>query len=186
MSITKKFLEELGLTAEQVSSVFSERGKEITTDKEELDKFKADLKEKDSSIADLNEKIKTFDGTDATLKDLQSKVADYEKVETERKEKEQQAQINADFKNRFTNVLGEQKFKNIDSENGRFGAFKEALSKEEYKGKGDSDIFAEITKDMDCFVNPQQAQITMPSGGGSPQGATDLTRAREIMGLSSK
>ena len=61
-------------------------------------------------------------------------------------------------------VVGENKFKHADIENGRFNAFKESLAKDEFKGKGDSDIFAEITKEMDCFENPQQQKITMPGG----------------------
>lgn len=38
-----------------------------------------------------------------------------------------------------------------------------ALTDEQFKGKGDSDIFGSIVKPED-LVNPQQATITMPGG----------------------
>ena len=164
MGFTKKEMEEQGFTAEQIDFVMAERGKEIAASKAELEKAKADLKEKELSVTELNEKIKAFDGTGETLKELQEKVQAYEQKETERQQAEKQAQVDAELKNRFMAVVGENKFKHADIENGRFNAFKESLSKDEFKGKGDSDIFAEITKDMDCFVNPQQQQINMPGG----------------------
>lgn len=174
MAITKKYLEDLGLTAEQVSSIFAERGKEITDEKAKIDTINQQLADKDKSITELSEKIKAFDGTDATLKELQEKVSTYEKTEAERIAAEEQKKIETEFKTRFQSLVGENKFKHEDIENGRFNAFKSALADEKYKGKGDSDIFAEITKDMDCFVNPQQQKITMPGGGGGIP--TDLSK----------
>jgi chromosome segregation ATPase len=183
MSITKKYLEDLGLTAEQVSSIFAERGKEIETEKAKYETLQAQITEKDNSINELNEKIKSFDGKETTLAELQKKVADYEQKETERIESEKQMKADSEMKERFTKLLGENKFKHQDIENGRFSAFKQALADEANKGKGDSDIFTEITKDMDCFVNPQQETIVLPGGGGGNRNTDSLARAREIMGL---
>lgn len=182
MGFTKKEMEEKGFTPEQIDFVMAERGKEIAVSKAELEKAKADLKEKEMSVTELNEKIKAFDGTGETLKELQDKVQTYEQKETERQAAEKQAQIDAELKSRFMAVVGENKFKHADIENGRFNAFKESLAKEEFKGKGDSDVFAEITKDMDLYVNPQQEKITMP-GGGFNKNADSLSQARAIMGL---
>ena len=167
MGFTKKEMEEQGFSSEQIAWAMAERGKEKESDKAEVEKLKTALAEKDNSITELNEKIKAFDGTETKLQELTDKVTTYEQKETERIEAEKQAQIDAELRQRFLANVGENKFKHADIENGRFNAFKESLAKDEFKGKGDSDIFAEITKDMDCFVNPQQQTIIMPGGSGS-------------------
>ena len=167
MGFTKKEMEEQGFSAEQITWAMKERGIEKETDKAEMEKLKTTLTDKEKELSETNEKIKAFDGTETTLKELQDKVATYEQKETERQAAEKQAQVDAELKTRFMAVVGENKFKHADIENGRFNAFKESLAKEEFKGKGDSDVFAEITKDMDLYVNPQQATIIMPGGGGT-------------------
>ena len=161
-------LKDLGIDDKEViDKIMTLYGDGVETAKADVDALKQQLTDKDKSITELNETIKGFDGKDTTLKELQDKVASYEKAENDRKEAEKQSQIDADLKNRFNAVVGENKFKHADIENGRFAAFKELLGKEEFKGKGDSDIFAEITKEMDCFVNPQQQTIVMPGGNGA-------------------
>ena len=167
MGFTKKEMEDQGFTSEQIAWAMAERGKEKESDKAEFEKLKTSLSDKESSIQELTNQIKSFDGKDETLKTLQEKVTTYEKAESDRIELEKQNQAQAELKNRFMAVVGENKFKHADIENGRFAAFKELLGKEEFKGKGDSDIFAEITKEMDCFVNPQQQTIVMPGGNGA-------------------
>ena len=189
MSITKKFLEDLGLTSEQANSIFAERGKEIDSEKE---KFEMQIADKDKTITELQETVKGFDGKDKTLEELQkqaetanARVKELEQAEADRQQAQKDAEIEADLKNRFSRAAGENKFKHADIENGRFAAFKQALSDENFKGKGDSEIFAEVTKDMDCFINPQQQTVTMPSGSSSGN-IDSLARAREIMGLPNK
>lgn len=164
MGITKKYLEDLGLTAEQVSGIFAERGKEITEEKAKLDALTLTISEKDRAIAEYGEKIKTYDGSDATLKELQEKVVTYEKSEAERIANEAKQKQESELRSRFDSLLGENKFKHEDIANGRYNAFKQLLADENSKGKGDADIFTEITKDMDCFVNPQQAKVVLPGG----------------------
>lgn len=176
-------LKELGIEDKAtIDAIMELYGTGINEAKADVKKLEDDIKEKDKSIADLNETIKGFDGTEGTLKELQDKVATYEKAENERKAQEEQQKIDADLKNRFMAVVGENKFKHVDIETGRFNAFKESLSKDEYKGKGDSDIFAEITKDMDCFINPQQQHVEMPSGNTSAN-VDKMAETRRIMGL---
>ena len=161
-------LKDLGIEEKEViDKIMALYGDGVESAKADVETLKQQLADKDKSITELNETIKGFDGKDVTLKELQDKVASYEQAENDRKEAEKQAQVDAELKSRFMAVVGENKFKHADIENGRFNAFKESLAKDEFKGKGDSDIFAEITKDMDCFVNPQQQKITMPGGNST-------------------
>lgn len=163
--MTRNELKELGIEEKAtIDAIMKLYGDGIETVKAETEKLKLVISEKETTIADLSEKAKNLDGTESTLKELNDKIASYEKEKSDRELAEKQAQVDAELKNRFMAVVGENKFKHADIENGRFNAFKESLAKDEFKGKGDSDIFAEITKEMDCFENPQQQKITMPGG----------------------
>jgi hypothetical protein len=97
------------------------------------------------------------------LKELQDKVATYEKAETDRLEAEKQTKADAELLERFKAIKGEQKFNHELVEKGRFEEFKNALQDEQFKGKGDSDIFGAIVKPED-LVNPQRQVVNMPGG----------------------
>ena len=184
--MTRSELKEFGIEDKAViDKIMDSYGAGVEKAKADTETLKSQMAEKDKAITELNEKIKAFDGTGETLKELQDKVATYEQKETERIEAEKQAQIDAELRQRFLANVGENKFKHEDIENGRFNAFKSALADEKFKGKGDAEIFAEVTKDMDLYVNPQQQTITMP-GGGLNKNADSLSQARAIMGLPSE
>lgn len=166
--MTRSELKEFGIEDKAViDKIMDLYGAGVEKAKADTETLKSQMAEKDKAITELNEKIKAFDGTGETLKELQDKVQSYEQKETERIEAEKQAQIDAELRQRFLANVGENKFKHEDIENGRFNAFKSALADEKFKGKGDAEIFAEVTKDMDLYVNPQQQPINMPGGGSS-------------------
>jgi beta-phosphoglucomutase-like phosphatase (HAD superfamily) len=163
MGFSKKEMEEKGFTTEQIDFVMAERGKEIEKEKTKLDDLQKQLADKDASITELAEKAKNLDGTESTLKELQEKIAIYEKSESDRIESEKVAKLNAELMERFNAIKGEQKFNHELVEKGRFEEFKNALQDEQFKGKGDSDIFGAIVKPED-LVNPQRQVINMPGG----------------------
>ena len=136
---------------------------EVEKLKSKNDELTSQIADKDNSIKDLNEKIKSYDGKDTDIKALQDKVAEYEQKEQQRLENEKKQKEETELKTRFDSLLGENKWKHSDIENGRFMAFKEALNNVDNKGKGDKEIFETITKDLDCFVNPQQQKINLPA-----------------------
>ena len=140
---------------------------EVEKLKSKNDELTAQLADKDNSIKDLNEKIKGYDGKDTDIKALQEKVTEYEQKEKERLENEKKQKEETELKTRFDSLLGENKWKHSDIETGRFMAFKEALNNVDNKGKGDKEIFEAITKDLDCFVNPQQQKINWPANSNS-------------------
>ena len=163
--MTRSELKEFGIEDKAViDKIMDSYGAGVEKAKADTETLKSQMAEKDKAITELNEKIKAFDGTGETLKELQDKVQTYEQKETERQQAEKQAQIDAELRQRFLANVGENKFKHEDIENGRFNAFKSALADEKFKGKGDAEIFAEVTKDMDLYVNPQQQTVTMPGG----------------------
>lgn len=140
---------------------------EVEKIKSKNDELTTQLAEKDNSIKDLNEKIKGYDGKETDMKALQDKVAEYEQKERERLENEKKQKEETELKTRFDSLLGDNKWKHSDIENGRFIAFKDALNNADNKGKGDKEIFESITKDLDCFVNPQQEKINLPANSSN-------------------
>lgn len=171
MGFTKKEMEEKGFTSEQIEYVMAERGKELNDSKAKLEELQKQLTDKEQTITELAEKAKAIDGTESTLKELQDKVALYEKTEAERIASEKQAKLDSELLERFKAIKGEQSFNHDLVEKGRFEEFKKALSDEQFKGKGDLDIFQAIVKPED-LVNPQRQTVTMP-GGGTPSTTLD-------------
>lgn len=166
MGFTKKEMEEQGFTTEQINWAMAERGKEINDSKAKLDELQVKLTEKENAITELSEKAKSLDGTELKLKELNDQVAVYEKEKSDREETEKQAKLDSELKTRFDAIKGENKFSHELIENGRFQDFKKALLDEQFKGKGDSDIFSAIVKPED-LVNPQRQTVTMPGGGST-------------------
>lgn len=158
-------LEALGLEKDNIDAIMKLHGADIESKKAEIEKLAGTIKEKEETIGELNETIKTFDGKDETLKDLQEKVEKYELADKEAKEQAEKDKAENELKTRFSSLVGENKWADEDIENGRYNAFKQAIGNEENKGKGDSEIFELITKDRNCFVNPQQEKVKLPSIG---------------------
>jgi hypothetical protein len=82
----RKFLEDMGLTKEQVDLIMSENGKDIETHKNDAQKYKDDL-------VKAQETLKSFDGVDVTAlrgqitkltEDLKNKDIQYQKEQDER------------------------------------------------------------------------------------------------------
>lgn len=175
--MTRAELKEWGIEDKAIiDKIMDSYGAGVEKAKADMKTLETKLAEKDDAITELNEKIKAFDGTETKLKELTDKVSTYEQKETERIEAEKQAQLDAELRQRFLANVGENKFKHEDIENGRFNAFKSALADEKFKGKGDAEIFAEVTKDMDLYVNPQQQTVTMPGGNAT---ATTMSGVEE-------
>lgn len=83
-------LEKLGLTKEQVDSVYDLNNADMQPVKSELQKAKDDLRVAQEKVAVTEEKLKKFDGVDAEA--LNKQIADL-KADLEQKDKDHAAQI---------------------------------------------------------------------------------------------
>ncbi len=157
-------LKKLGIEEKEViDSIMQLYGDGIQSVKSELETLKAQVVEKDASITELTEKAKALDGTESTLKELQDKVQTYEQKEAERQAAEKQAQVDAEFTDRFNKARGDRNIRHPLIEKGRLEEFKAAFTDEQFKGKSDAEILETIVKPED-WENKQQATITMPGG----------------------
>lgn len=138
----------------------------------------------------LAEKVSSYEKTIGDLKAsagntdaLQSKIAELEKTIADRDAAEKAAAEAAAIAGRFDAVSADKPFLNDFTKDGMLREFREALGKPEYKGKGDAEIFAALTKDRNgIFANPNPPAI--PGMGKVPPAAEiDENAARAVMGL---
>ena len=164
-------LEALGLEKEVIDGVMKLHGADIEAKKSELETLKTQIEEKGKTIEELTEASKKLDSTSEEVKTLQAKLDEYQETEAKRKEETELTQKEQEMKTRFESLLGDNKWADDDIASGRYNAFKDELNKPENKGKGDADIFEVVTKDRNCFVNPQREGLNLPPSGNVSNGS---------------
>lgn len=143
------------LSKEEIKGILAESGKVVNTETEKVEnKYKEDIESYKNTINDLNDKIKNAPSSE-DLENLKNQVADYEKKEADRIEKEKATKADETLTNNILSVFGDKKFSSEYAKNGLLNDIKSELKKEENQGKGIKDIFDELTKDRgDIFANP--------------------------------
>ena len=134
-------------TDEQVKSVMDLNGKEVEKNK----KLETELKEKNEQLEKLNTEFEALKSSNAGAEEYKTK---YEALVAENEAKAKKAEADrileekrADIEKRFTACVGEKKFSHDAIKADYLKKFADALESEEYKGKGDTDIFHALTKD---------------------------------------
>lgn len=151
-----------------------------------FDEVNNQLKAQKDLVADREKQIEALEGASGDaekykkdLEDLKAQIAK-EKEEAERKAKE--AEIEADYKNRFNGLAGENKWRDELTEKAVYAAFKEALADENNKGKGDREIFEALTKDKNYWENPNPMDMT-GLGNGNTGGSVSEADILRLMGM---
>ena len=183
MAITVKYLEDLGVEKEVAEKIFAERSKEIEADKAKREKLETELKEKKESLDNLSKEFEDLKSSNASAEEYKTK---YEALVADNEAKEKQAEAdrilaekNADIEKRFAECVGDKKFSHDAIKADYLKKFAEALESEEYKGKGDVDIFHALTKDdATAFTGVTAVKLA----GGRPSGTSGKTRD-EIMAI---
>lgn len=143
----------------------------------EVDKMKAKLDTALTEKADLEEKINGLQGDSAELEELRKKVTEFNEKEAARQEDERKAAELTARRNRFATLNGDKQYLNEGTENWIFSKFEAAIADQANAGKSDAEIYAEITKDQNIFVNPQGKFITPPAGG---KGGSEKPQIRQF------
>lgn len=184
MAITVKYLEDLGVEKEVAEKIFAERSKEIEADKAKREKLETELKEKKESLDNLSKEFEDLKSNNASAEEYKTK---YEALVADNEAKEKQAEAdrilaekNADIEKRFAECVGDKKFSHDAIKASYLKKFAEALESEEYKGKGDVDIFHALTKDdATAFTGVTAVKLA----GGTPQGIGKYKSKDEIMSI---
>ena len=183
MAITVKYLEDLGVEKEVAEKIFTERSKEIEADKAKREKLETELKEKKESLDNLSKEFEDLKSSNASAEEYKTK---YEALVADNEAKEKQAEAdrilaekNADIEKRFAECVGDKKFSHDAIKADYLKKFAEALESEEYKGKGDVDIFHALTKDdAAAFTGVTAVKLA----GGRPSGTGNgYSSVKEIM-----
>lgn len=158
-------------TDEQLKSVMDLNGADVERAKSKVTALEAELKEKKTDFEKLNTEFEALKTSNASGEDWKAK---FEALQAENIAKEKQAEADrilsekkADVEKRFTSCLGDKKFSHDAIRAAYLQKFEEALESEEFKGKGDNDIFHLLTKDdASAFTGVTAVRIA----GGNPQG----------------
>ena len=153
-------LKNLGLTDEQIDSVMTMNGKDITREKGNADKWESDYNALKATADADAQKYATYD-------------SDMEELATLRAYKE-----GVEFDQRFTAVLGDSKPVNDMTRKGLSGLFAEAVKDPANEGKTDADIWSGIVsgKEAEYFagkhtvVMPPHSSVRSTDNNPSPKG----------------
>lgn len=167
--MTREFIESLipetvEGRASIVDKIVAEGGKDITREQKKFadyDTIKAQLSDAQATI----DTLKASAGDAATLR---AKLDEYEQKEAQRVENEAKSAKQREIAQRFATVRGAAKFVEPEVEEAVMAKFGAALSDEAFKGKGDAEIYAALTKDKKFFES-QNPPVNM--GGLGDTGA---------------
>lgn len=187
------------MTRKDISSIFKDATDEQITalldiNSTDIGKAKGDTAQMENELATAKSTIADYESTIGELKasagdaeKLTARIADLEKAISDREAADKAAAEEAALLARFNTVSDGKQFINDFTKNGIVAEFKDALAKDENKGKGDAEIFAAMVKDRDgIFVNPNAPQDIPGTGNIPPAGTLDDNQVRAVMGLPPK
>ena len=167
-------------TDEQLKAVMDLNGADDEKAKSKVTTLETELKEKKADFEKLNTAIEALITANASGEDWKAK---FEALQAENVAKEKQAEAdrilaekNADIEKRFAECVGDKKFSHDAIKADYLKKFADALESEEYKGKGDVDIFHALTKDD---KNAFEGVTAVKLAGGTPQGVGGKSVTRE-------
>ena len=160
-------------TDEQLKSIMDLNGADVEKAKSKVTALEADLKAKKEDFDKINTELDALKTSNATAEDWQAK---FEALQAENIAKEKKAEEDrlvaakkAETEKRFSVCVGEKKFVHDAIRASYLQKFAEAIESDQYKGKGDADIFHELTKD-DSFAFSGVSAVRL--AGGNPGGTS--------------
>lgn len=186
MSITKEFLEKLGITGEAADAIFAERGKEITEVNKKIESLtseNAKLSESINNISAEKDKL-SKDAVDSSA--IQKQFDDYKAEIAAMLSKRDAEAADKELTSKIESVFGDKKF---TSDYARVGLINDIKSKfnEEGNTSSLSEIFDSLTKDKTGIFESTHKKLSIPQSG-SGSGATsseELLKMKQMMGFPS-
>ena len=167
-------------TDEQLKQIMDLNGADVEKVKSKVATLEAEIKSKKEDFEKLNGEFEALKTANASGEDWKAK---FEALQADNLAKEKQAEADrilaekkADIEKRFADCVGDKKFSHDAIKADYLKKFSDALESEEYKGKGDADIFHALTKDdATAFTGV----TTVKLAGGRPQGMGGKYSSRE-------
>lgn len=171
------------LTDEQLDKIMAINGADVEKVKAKVTALEADLKEAKETADKINTEFEALKSSNAGAEEYKTK---YEALVAENEAKAKQAEADrilaektADIERRFTECVGEKKFSHDAIKASYLKKFSDALDSDEFKGKGDVEIFHALTKDdASAFSGVTPVRLA----GGRPMGnGNGYSSVKEIM-----
>ena len=186
MSITKEFLENLGITGEAADAIFAERGKEITEVNKKIESLtseNAKLNENINNISAEKDKL-SKDAVDSSA--IQKQFDDYKAEIAAMLSKRDAEAADKELTSKIESVFGDKKF---TSDYARVGLINDIKSQYNKEGNTSSlsEIFDSLTKDKTGIFESTHKKLSIPQSG-SGSGATsseELLKMKQMMGFPS-
>lgn len=162
--MTRKQLEEIGLTAEQVDAVMKENGKDVERERAKFadyDDVKAQLEKANNTIDSMKD-----------YEEVKNKVAEY-KQQAEKATADAAAKIaTMELQGRVKDFTGNKKFVNDFTRDSINAALEKALNETANKGRSIEELFKEMTDGKPNILvddNAPKPPVVTPMGGaGDP------------------
>ena len=123
-------------------------------------KYDSDIKKERDKAKEAAETIKQLQDSMGDVDGMKAKLEEYQKADEARQKAEQEAAEHAALVERFNGVKGDREFSSEYAESGLLDAFNKAISDPANVGKGDKELFEDLTKDAaGLFKNPQQETV---------------------------
>jgi len=168
--MTRKELTDLGIDSKEIiDAIMKMHGENIESNKAKISELEKQISEKENSINELSEKIKSFDGKNEEMKILQDKIVEYENAEQERLRAINEAEQDRILTENIHEIIGDKEFVNDFTKNSIINQIKSEISKDENKGKGAKDIFESIIKDTQNIFKEPQNQVIIPTATGEQE-----------------
>lgn len=172
----REFLKGLGLEDDVIQKIIAENGKDVQAEIAKTADIQAKYDTEKQTRKTLESKVSKLEKIDA--EEMQRTIDDLQEQIRKRAEADEAAEADKALQSRFKGVAGDAKFANSITEKGIYAEFKDAISKDENKGKGDKEIYEAITKDRDgIFQNPNNNVDIPPSNPNVPGAKMTLLEA---------
>lgn len=142
-------------------------------------KYDADVQKLKAELGEAKNAITALEASKGDAEALQAELDRYKAAEEKRQQEAAEAAARAELLDRFNRAKGDSVFSSEYAESGVLEAFAGALKDPANKGRGDNDIFAELTKDRDGVFKSKNPPANMggigraeTEGSGSHAGGT--------------
>ena len=148
-------------------------------------KYEADVKKAKDELKTAKDTIATLEVAKGNADALQAELDKYRQADEARQKADQEAAARAALIERFGKVKGNREFSSKFAEAGLMDEFNKAINNPDNTGKGDKELFDELTKDAaGLFKNPQQEKVKIEKVSGNwSQEDNNERMMRKVMGL---
>lgn len=159
-----------GATKEQIDQLLDINSADIG---KALGKQKDDLTAANDALAKAQATITALEANKADAAAMQKQIDDYKAADEQRQKEAKEAAQRAELEQRFNAVSGDRKYLHEMVRAGVMADFGKALQDKANRGKGDKEIFDDLTKDKGFFASQNP-----PGNMGRVGGALDDETAK--------